>query len=179
MLGFFKKRLRKAVARGLDYHNRNIAQTHLRKFDPALWGLNRDGSGALALGSHTLDALANEYATPLHVLHTEQLEADYHHFVGSARRVHPRTTLAYSYKTNPVPAALQVLHRAGAFAEVISHFELWLALHLQVPPSEIVFNGPGKSVESLELAVSRNIFMINVGRLVRPVRPAARERHGP
>ena len=55
-----------------------------------------------------------------------------------------------------------MLHGAGALAEVISHFELWLALELGVPPERIVFNGPGKTRDAIELAVHHGIGMINV-----------------
>jgi diaminopimelate decarboxylase len=70
--------------------------------------------------------------------------------------------VGYSYKTNPLPGVLRTLHGFGAWAEVISHFELWLALALDVPPEKIVFNGPGKTPEAIELAVSRGVSIINV-----------------
>jgi diaminopimelate decarboxylase len=41
-----------------------------------------------------------------------------------------RAEVYYSYKSNPVPGVLQLLHGLGIGAEVISEYELWLALKL-------------------------------------------------
>jgi diaminopimelate decarboxylase len=67
----------------------------------------------------------------------------------------------YSYKTNPVVGVLRLLHAAGIGAEVISPYEFWLALRLGVPPASIVYNGPGKSDESLRTAIELGIQTIN------------------
>ena len=55
-----------------------------------------------------------------------------------------------------------MLHDAGALAEVISHFELWLAIELGVPAQRIIFNGPGKTRDAIEMAVHHGIGMINI-----------------
>lgn len=68
----------------------------------------------------------------------------------------------YSYKTNPVPDILQILHRNGAGAEVISERELNLALDLGVNPGRIVFNGIYKSPVALKTAVEKKIKCINI-----------------
>lgn len=98
----------------------------------------------------------------LHVINRARLIKDYSAFVGAFRRHLPKVELATSYKTNPLPAVLSTLHRAGTWAEVISPFELWLALELKVPPDKIVLNGPGKGRESVDLAVRRGIGLINI-----------------
>jgi diaminopimelate decarboxylase len=68
----------------------------------------------------------------------------------------------YSYKTNPVPEVLRVLHQNGAGAEVISERELNLALELGVDPGRIVFNGIYKSPAALKTAVEKEIKCINL-----------------
>ncbi|MDO9390389.1 MAG: hypothetical protein Q7U71_01285 [bacterium] len=68
----------------------------------------------------------------------------------------------YSYKTNPVPEILKVLHQNGAGAEVISERELNLALDLGVKPDRIVFNGIYKSPAALKTAVEKKIRCINI-----------------
>ena len=60
----------------------------------------------------------------------------------------------YSYKTNPVPAVLHRLHERGIGAEVISPYELWLALRLGVPGDRIIYNGPAKSADSIRTAIA-------------------------
>ena len=54
------------------------------------------------------------------------------------------------------------LHEFGAYAEVVSGFELWLALRLGVDPDRIIYNGPGKTENDLATAVARNIKIINI-----------------
>ncbi len=68
----------------------------------------------------------------------------------------------YSYKTNPVPGVLRILHKYGVGAEVISESELAMARHLGVAPDRIVYNGPAKSDESLEWAIEKRILAIHI-----------------
>ena len=121
-----------------------------------------DDAGHLAWDGVDLHAVALRYGTPLHVVNRPRLEAAYRRFRDAFAAHFPRVDLGYSYKTNPLPAALRVLHEAGATAEVISHYELWLALRLGVPPSRIVFNGPGKTPASLAQAVDAGVKLINI-----------------
>jgi diaminopimelate decarboxylase len=84
----------------------------------------------------------------------------------------------FSYKTNPVPAVLRRLHEHGIGAEVISEYELWLALRLGVAPERIIYNGPSKSDASLRLAVQRRVRLVNANsaaEVVRIARIAAEE----
>jgi diaminopimelate decarboxylase len=105
--------------------------------------------------------LVKTYGTPLHVVSFDRLKADHDRFLAAFRSFHERTTLGTSYKTNPLPGVLRELHRLGTLAEVISEFELWLALRLGVPGERIVFNGPGKPRSAIELAVEHGVRLIN------------------
>ncbi len=129
---------------------------------PDAWDLSINGNGHLACGEIDLVEVAHTYGTPLHLINRARLLKDYSAFVGAFRRHLPKVELATSYKTNPLPAVLTTLHRAGTWAEVISPFELWLALELKVAPERIVLNGPGKGRESVDLAVRRGIGLINI-----------------
>ena len=71
------------------------------------------------------------------------------------------TDIFYSYKTNPVPAVLRRLHDRRIGAEVISPFELWLAIELGVPGERIIYNGPAKSPSSIRDAIDHDVFLIN------------------
>ena len=66
-----------------------------------------------------------------------------------------RAEVYYSYKSNPA-RVLQLLHGLGIGAEVISEYELWLALKLGVPANRIVFNGPAKSTAAIHDAVAQD-----------------------
>jgi diaminopimelate decarboxylase len=129
---------------------------------PAAWGATVNEVGHLAVDGVDLAVLADQYGTPLHVVNHSRLIADYERFEKSFTSLYPKTAIGYSYKTNPLPGVIKVLHDAGALAEVISHFELWLAIELGVPAERIVFNGPGKTHDAVALAVHHGIGMINI-----------------
>lgn len=130
--------------------------------DPELWGCGVNRSGHLTVQNMDTVKLVNEYGSPLHVIDKVRLIQNYQDFIGCFRRYLPRVELATSYKTNPLPGVLSMLHEAGTWAEVISHFELWLALELGVPPNHIVLNGPGKGRQCIEFAVSSGVNLINI-----------------
>ncbi len=55
-----------------------------------------------------------------------------------------------------------MLREEGLGAEVISHYELWLAQKLGFAPERIVYNGPVKSEASLREAIASDILLLNV-----------------
>jgi diaminopimelate decarboxylase len=67
----------------------------------------------------------------------------------------------YSVKTNYHSAVLETLRKQEAGMEVVSGFELYLVLKMGFSPSKIVFNGPCKSNEDLELAIKNDLLLIN------------------
>jgi diaminopimelate decarboxylase len=129
---------------------------------PDAWGLAVGEGGRLAWDGVDLQGLAERFGTPLHVVNRAHLERDYRAFHDAFAAHFPRVDVGYSYKTNPLPGVLEALHAAGATAEVISHFELWLALRLGVPPDRVIFNGPGKTREGLELALRAGVKLVNL-----------------
>lgn len=164
MIGLVKRYIKRVALESV--HRKNEArrrQTSAEGYlDPALWGLTIDAAGHLMAAGCNLGSLAGTYGTPLHVVNREQLRRNYEGFLNAFRAGYPHMEIGYSYKTNPVPAVLQSLHSFGACAEVISHYELWLALQLGVAPEKIIFNGPAKTDAALELAVSHGIRLINI-----------------
>jgi diaminopimelate decarboxylase len=128
---------------------------------PRHWDLDVDANGGLSLAGVGLDALVQEHGSPLHVVNTARLRSNARRYLAPTADG-ARAEVFYSYKTNPVPGVLDELHRAGVGAEVISHYELWLALKLGVAPDRIVYNGPAKSEASVRLAIQREILLLNV-----------------
>lgn len=107
-----------------------------------------------------IKGLLRRYGSPLFVLSEsilrERFRALRDAFTGPSRgpnvagfAVH----IAYSYKTNYLPAVCAILHEEGAWAEVVSGMEYRLARALDRPGGEIVLNGPFKSRETLEAAL--------------------------
>jgi diaminopimelate decarboxylase len=151
--GWLKQGLRAAFrASAPDAHG--IAPEH--------WGLARAADGALQLGNVTLAALCERHGSPLHVVSGPRLRENARRFQNANPVPGAESEVFFSYKTNPIPGVLRELHDAGIGAEVISHYELWLALKLGVPPSKIVYNGPAKSEASIRQAIELGIELLNI-----------------
>ncbi len=169
----------------LRYHARRIAKDQIgprvtprlpRRTDLPLdtFGLRVAGSGRLHLGSADLVDLTERYGSPLHVVDGARLDAAATHALAPLRDPdRAGSDIFYSYKTNPVPAVLRRLHAAGIGAEVISEYELWLALRLGVPGERIIYNGPAKSPASIRLAVERGVASVNANTVAEVARIAA------
>jgi diaminopimelate decarboxylase len=128
---------------------------------PSLWGLQHDAAGGLSLDGISLRELLDRYGSPLHVVDRRKLDQNVADFLAPPPGATRGCEVYYSYKTNPIPGVLQRMHHQGIGAEVISPYELWLALKLGVAPEKIVYNGPAKSDESLRLAIKQEIGLVN------------------
>ena len=156
-----------------------VARRQPRRVDlpPERWGLSIGSNGNLWSGEVDLLELARRVGTPLHVVNAELLERN------AIRALSPLAAghgcdVFYSYKTNPVPGVLRRLHAHGIGAEVISPYELWLAMRIGVPPTRIIYNGPAKSADSIREAVRAGIHLVNansVGDAMRIASLAAEE----
>ena len=127
---------------------------------PDYWGLSNE-AGVLALHGAALVDIAQEFGSPNHVLDSARLGRNAQEFRYGKGNT-PLLKAYYSYKTQPVPGVLAQLHEQGIGAEVISDYELWLAMQLGVPPQDIIYNGPAKSDDSLRIAISTGIRSINL-----------------
>jgi diaminopimelate decarboxylase len=126
-----------------------------------LWRLERDAAGVLQLDGVSLHSLLEQYGSPLHVVDAHKLDQNVNDFLATPSGALRGCEVYYSYKTNPILGVLQRMHRQGIGAEVISAYELWLALKLGVAPHSIVYNGSAKSIDSLRQAITEEIGLIN------------------
>ncbi len=150
--------------------------------EPRDWGLGTDPDGRLMIGAESAAGLARTYGTPLHVLHEGRLEATAVRFRRSMESAYPgRTSVHFAFKCNSVPAVIEAVRRAGLKAEVMSPFELELALRLGYRGEDVVVNGPGKTAAFLKLCVESAVRLIAVDSLgeialVHEIAQAARKR---
>ena len=103
--------------------------------------------------------LVERYGSPLFVFSERRMVARYRELSELISRRYPRCTLAWSYKTNYLDAVCRTFHREGAWAEVVSAFELDKALRLGIPPEQIVYNGPLKTEASLRKALPAGVLV--------------------
>lgn len=132
--------------------------------DPLTWQLDYREDG-LSLREMPLTPLTEQYGSPLHVVDFAKLESNARAVIDARSSGGIRAQFLCSYKTNPIPGVLTRLHACGAGADVVSEFELWLALRLQVPPESIVYNGPAKSAGSVHTAIKAGVACINANSL--------------
>jgi diaminopimelate decarboxylase len=132
---------------------------------PSHWGGSINHRGHLEIDGCDVVAVASDFETPLHLVSKQRLLQNCHHFTTTLNNTLGAADIFYSYKTNCIPGILALLHQQGFGAEVISPYELWLALQLGVPGERIIFNGPHKTKASLEAAVRHNVKLINIDSL--------------
>jgi len=106
-----------------------------------------------SLSVKTLDALEHEYGDSFYLVDLDAFAANYHEFINAFREFYPNTNIAYSYKTNYTPRLCQIVDHFGGYAEVVSRMEYDLARSLGVEPRRIIFNGPYKTQNDIELAL--------------------------
>lgn len=130
--------------------------------DIKLWDLDINHKDHLVFGGYDLVELAKIYGTPIYIVDEHKLRGNYHRFLNAFMNGYSKAKVFYSYKTNCIPGVLNVLNEEGCGAEVVSPYELWLALRLGVKPSEIIYNGVNKSAEDLRTAIQKQVGLINV-----------------
>ncbi len=156
----FVKDLKRSVKRLLGPTIRAYGQKQ-NSPSPETWGLTANGDRGLSLEGVQLHELLERFGSPLHVVQAAKLRENARLF-STPPAGHPAgVEVYYSYKTNPIPGVLMLLHELGIGAEVISPFELWLARRLGVPARKIIYNGPAKTDDSLREAISADIELIN------------------
>ena len=89
-----------------------------------------------------------------YLFNVNRLRDNYHKINGSFNSRYQKFIIGYSYKTNYLPHLCKEMLLLGAYAEVVSRLEYDLAIKIGVPPKKIIFNGPLKTAEDIETALS-------------------------
>ena len=103
--------------------------------------------------------LVREFGSPLYVISEERLREDFRRFQRTFADPGCDTRIAYSVKTNYLPAVCAVLRSEGAWAEVVSGMEYDLARSVGFAPPDIVFNGPLKTRDELARALAEGVIV--------------------
>lgn len=104
--------------------------------------------------SSSLLSLAEAYSTPLYVYDAEEATSNISLFQEAFRQAGTPISIYYAVKSNPYIGLLKTVVEAGAYLDVSSRSEL--ALALEAGSSRIVYTGPAKTKEDLELILSHN-----------------------
>lgn len=100
-----------------------------------------------------------KYGTPMYIYDGHQIDRNYEILKSTTDE---EVDIFYSIKANPNGSICRQFHRLGAGIEVASGGELQMALHAGFEPKDIIFAGPGKNEQDLELAIKSNIYCITV-----------------
>ena len=97
-----------------------------------------------------------EHGSPLWLVDLDRVRARLREFRATWTRAWPDTEVAYSYKTNRLPAILRALADEGAGHEVVCEAEYALARDaIGAAGPDVIVNGPAKPDALLERAASR------------------------
>ena len=111
--------------------------------------------------SKTLNLESLAGGGPFYLVDRQKFEANFDDLTTAFSKRYDPFVLAYSYKTNYLPYLCGIIPDKGGWAEVVSRMEYDLALKVGQDPKKIIFNGPVKTVDDIQLSLG-NGSMINV-----------------
>ena len=117
-----------------------------------------NGSRVLHAEGVSLSAIAAQFGTPTYCYANAVLVARYRALAQAA----PNALICYAVKANDTLAVIRTLARLGAGADIISGGELRGALRAGVGPDRLVFAGPGKTRDEMDLALAAGVGQFNV-----------------
>jgi diaminopimelate decarboxylase len=109
----------------------------------------------------TARELMAEHGSPLWLVDLDRVRTRLHEFRGAWERAWPEVEVAYSYKTNRLPAILRALAAEGAGHEVVCEAEYALARNaIGAAGADVIVNGPVKPDALLERAALDGALVI-------------------
>lgn len=111
------------------------------------------------IDGNPIPALVADFGSPLFVFSEHTLRSKARHARETFRRRYPKTSFAWSFKTNHLQSVCQILRQEGWIAEVVSDFEYEKARYLGFAGPDIVFNGPYKPRAILRRAIDEGALL--------------------
>jgi diaminopimelate decarboxylase len=128
---------------------------------PEDWRLNHNINGELILNHFKLTDLAKRYGTPLYILNEKLLLDRARNFKDAAAKIFSgNASVFYPFKCNSVLAVVNSIKDAGLNAEVMTEFELDLAIKSGFNPNNIIVNGPCKTEKFLFDCIANNVGLL-------------------
>lgn len=126
---------------------------------PSKFGLKTEYEPITEIDDVSVKELIEQYGSPLYVISENTIRETYRDAYRAFSTRYPKVQFAWSYKTNYLNAVCRVFHQEGSWAEVVSGYEFEKALGNGIPGKNILFNGPDKSREDLEMAVKNGAYI--------------------
>ena len=106
-------------------------------------------------------SLLSSYETPFYVFFPDSFIAHVRELESAYRSVYEPFSVAYSFKTNYMPAAVRCVRELGGYAEVVSDHEYSIARRCGFAPERIIVNGPGKWYGMEQMLTEGAIVMLD------------------
>ena len=110
------------------------------------------------LDDATLKQLTENVKTPFYVYDAELIRKN----IKAVNRAFEGVSVHFSLKSNPCPAVSAVIARAGAQAEIASPFEARIAATAGFSPENILYDGPGKTLDNIREVLSLGVKRFNI-----------------
>ena len=107
----------------------------------------------------SVNSLVSKYGSPLFVISERKIRENIRREKKCFAAIYPDMQLAWSYKTNYLDAVCRIFHSEGSWAEVVSRFEYEKAIRNGIPGNRIIFNGPNKREEDIEIAIKNQSYI--------------------
>ncbi len=117
----------------------------------------RVGAGRLELEGRPLEALADEYGTPIYVASERRIRENAARFQEAFRAHWPNYRLLYALKANPNPVIVGLLRSAGCGADCSSPAEIRIARDAGIPPTETLYTAAYPSAAELASALAARV----------------------
>ena len=117
-----------------------------------------NGSRVLHAEGVSLPAIAAQFGTPTYCYANAALVSRYQALAAAA----PTALICYAVKANDTLAVIRTFARLGAGADIISGGEMRGALRAGIGPERLVFAGPGKTQDEMDLALATRVGQFNV-----------------
>ena len=114
--------------------------------------------GELQIGGVPVSRIAEDFGTPLFAYDESVMQRKWDLLRAAFP---PRFAIYYSIKANPNLNILAFFLAQGAGLEIASAGELYQAREAGCPPDRILFAGPGKTQEELQLALTQDVGEIH------------------
>lgn len=112
-----------------------------------------------------INFLIKKYHSPLIIVSKKSLLNKFKQLSDALEKHCKNYIIAYSFKTNFIPGICKIFKQEGAYAEIVSGFEYYLANKIGYKNNKIIFNGPYKKTEELARALKTKT-LVNVDNLL-------------
>ena len=123
-------------------------------------GACRDTRGVLRIGDAPVDALAEEFGTPLYIYDEATIRAQCRGYTEALASAYPNALVLYAAKAYVDPALVRVMAEEGLGLDAVSSGELRVAQAGGMPLERAVLHGSNKLPHEIEFALQAGVGRI-------------------